>query len=78
MFLLDADAALPIPASALLDADPALQARQRAFRDRLAGAEGVIVATVASPEELKVQLLHALQESRADAPGARRRDSVAG
>ena len=37
VFLLDADAALPIPASALLDDDPALLARQRAFRDRLAG-----------------------------------------
>ena len=69
VFLLDADAALPIPASALLDADPQLQARQRAFRDRLAGAEGVIVATVASPEELTLQLLHALQESRAGAGG---------
>src|SRR5947208_1233473 len=38
LFLLDADATLPIPASALLDADPQLQARQRAFRDPLAGA----------------------------------------
>jgi tetratricopeptide (TPR) repeat protein len=69
VFLLDADAALPIPASALLDADPAWLAWQRAFRDRLAGAEGVIVATVASPEELTLRLLHALQESRVDTQG---------
>ena len=69
VFLLDADAALPIPASALLDADPELQARQREFRDRLAREEGVIAATVTSPEELQLRLLHALQESRADAQG---------
>ena len=35
VFLLDDDAALPIPSSQLLDNDPDLQARQRAFRDRL-------------------------------------------
>jgi len=69
VFLLDADAALPIPASALLDADPELRARQRAFRDRLATEAGVIVARVASPEDLQLQLLHALQESRAGAGG---------
>ena len=37
VFLLDEDAVLPIPAAMLLDADPGLQARQRAFRDRLRG-----------------------------------------
>src|SRR6266851_3408135 len=68
VFLLDEDAALPIPQSQVLDADPGLQARQRAFRDRLAAA-GVMVATVASPGELELRLLHALQESRADSTG---------
>jgi tetratricopeptide (TPR) repeat protein len=63
VFLLDEDAALPIPVSMLLDGDPDLQARQRAFRKRLAGA-GIMVARVATPEELELKLLHALQESR--------------
>jgi tetratricopeptide (TPR) repeat protein len=65
VFLLDQDAALPIPASMLLDADPVLQARQRIFRARLA-ATGIMVATVASPQDLELKLLHALQESRLD------------
>ena len=63
VFLLDDQAALPIPAAQLMDDDPDLRARQRAFRDRLAGA-GIMVAKVASPGELELQLLHALQESR--------------
>ena len=63
VFLLDEDAALPVPVSMLLDGDPELQARQRAFRERLAGA-GIMVATVATPEELELELLHALLESR--------------
>ena len=81
VFLLDEDAALPIPVTMLLDVDPDLQARQRAFRDRLAAA-GIMVAKVASPEDLELQLLHALQESRTEttAPGSGgpgRRDSGA-
>jgi hypothetical protein len=60
VFLLDQDAALPIPAVQLLDSDPHLQARQRAFRDRLLGA-GIMTVKVASPEQLEVELLHALQ-----------------
>ena len=75
VFLLDDNAALPIPAAQLMDDDPDLRARQRAFRDRLAGA-GIMVAKVASPGELELQLLHALQESRtqttAPRPGAGR------
>ncbi len=70
VFLLDEDVALPIPVAQLQDHDPDLQARQRAFRDRLAAA-GIMVAKVASPAELELRLLHALQESRAgtEAPG---------
>src|SRR5215472_11085551 len=63
VFLLDDEAALPIPAAKLLDEDPDLQARQRAFRDRLRDA-GLMVAEVASPQELELELMHALQESR--------------
>jgi hypothetical protein len=66
VFLLDEDAALPIPATMLLDADPDRQARQRAFRVRLRDA-GIMVATVASPGELELQMfqaLHSLQEAR--------------
>src|SRR6516164_8353193 len=59
VFLLDEDAVLPIPAAQLRDEDPERRARQRAFRDRLREA-GVITATVASPDELKVVLLQAL------------------
>jgi hypothetical protein len=65
VFLLDEDAVLPIPAGQLMDDDPDRRARQRAFRDRLAAA-GIMVAKVASPEELELKLLHALQESRLD------------
>src|SRR5579863_9714247 len=45
VFLLDENAVLQIPAAMLLDADPVLQGRQRAFRDRLAAA-GIMVAKV--------------------------------
>jgi hypothetical protein len=62
VFLLDEEAVLPIPAVKLLDGDPELIVRQRAFRARLLEA-GVIVARVASPEDLEVELLQALQES---------------
>ena len=62
VFMLDDQAALPIPPVMLLDADPHLQARQRAFRDRLRDA-GIMVATVASPDQLELQLTHALQAS---------------
>ena len=60
VFLLDEKASsLPIPRAQLLDGDAGLQARQRAFRDRLCGA-GIMAAIVASPEQLEVALLHAL------------------
>src|SRR6185437_10282788 len=61
VFLLDEDAVLPIPAAQLHDDDPDRRARQRAFRDRLRDA-GIMTASVASPEQLEVELLHALQE----------------
>ncbi len=66
VFLLDEQAALPIPLASLLDADAELQDRQRAFRTRLADA-GIMVARVVSPEQLEMELLHALQESRSQA-----------
>src|SRR5580693_2617391 len=63
VFLLDEDAAVPIPPGRLIDSDPELLARQRAFRARLAGS-GVMAGKVASPEQLELLLLQALQESR--------------
>ncbi len=69
VFLLDEDAAVPIPAGRLLDGDPGLQARQRAFRARLLEA-GVMAGRFASPEQLEVLLLQALQDTgpQAQAP----------
>lgn len=69
VFLLDEEAVLPIPAVKLLDSDHGLQARQRAFRARLLEGD-VVAATVASPEDLEVKLLQALQESRAASTAA--------
>jgi hypothetical protein len=63
VFLLNEDVVLPIPAARMWDSDPGLQDRQRAFRRRLQDA-GIMVAAVASPEDLKFRLLQALQESR--------------
>ena len=77
VFLLDEDAALPIPAAQLHDDDPDLQARQRAFRDRLRDA-GIMTASVASPEQLEVELLHALQERGPASPAKARASSAGG
>jgi tetratricopeptide (TPR) repeat protein len=63
VFLLDEDAAVPIPLGRLIDADPEFLARQRAFRARLAES-GVMTGKVASPEQLELLLLQALQETR--------------
>jgi tetratricopeptide (TPR) repeat protein len=60
VFLIDEDAAVPIPPGRLLDRDPELQARQRAFRDKVLNA-GVLAAKFASPEQLEVLVLQALQ-----------------
>jgi tetratricopeptide (TPR) repeat protein len=73
VFLLDEDAAVPIPPGRLIDSDPGLQARQREFRAKLAGS-GVMAGKVASPEQLELLLLQALQETRPPAepvPAAR-------
>ncbi len=71
VFLLDEDAAVPIPPGRLLDDDTALQVRQRAFRARLLDA-GVMAGKFANPEQLELLLLQALQENRpqADPPSA--------
>ena len=71
VFVLDEDAAVPIPPGRLIDGDPGLQARQRAFRARLAGS-GVMAGKVASPEQLELLLLQALQETRPPAEPPRR------
>ena len=63
VFLLDENAALPIPPARLLDGDPDLQARQRAFRAAVLES-GVMAHTFASPEQLELFLLQALQEAR--------------
>jgi tetratricopeptide (TPR) repeat protein len=66
IFLLDEDAAVPIPPGRLLDGDLGLQARQRVFRARLLDS-GVMAGKFASPEQLELLLLQALQESRPQA-----------
>jgi hypothetical protein len=63
MFLLDEDAAVPIPPGRLLDADSGRQAQQRAFRARVMDS-GITAGKFASPEQLELLLLQALQESR--------------
>jgi tetratricopeptide (TPR) repeat protein len=69
VFLLNENAALPIPAARLYDDDAELRKRQLAFRERLRSA-GVTVSTFASPEQLEVQLLQALRESQPKLPDA--------
>lgn len=64
VFLLDEQAALPIPPARLLDADATLRARQGAFRARVMDS-GLIVVPVASPEKLELELTQALQAGRA-------------
>jgi hypothetical protein len=69
MFLLDEDAAVPIPPGRLIDADPERQARQRAFRAKVVGS-GMTAGKFASPEHLELLLLQALQETRPPEPAA--------
>jgi tetratricopeptide (TPR) repeat protein len=75
VFLLDEDAAVPIPPGRLIDADPGLQARQRAFRARLLEV-GVMAGTFSSPEQLELLLLQALQESRPQAQAPSRGEAA--
>ena len=63
VFLLDEDSAVPIPPGRLIDVDPSLQARQRAFRAQVLDS-GVMAGKFSSPQQLEMLLLHALQESR--------------
>ena len=61
VFLLDEDAVTPTPPGQLLDGDPDLQARQQAFRARLQDT-GIMAGKFASPEQLELLLLQALNE----------------
>ena len=61
VFMLDEEEALPIPAARLLDASPQLREKQNAFRLRLRNTN-IVVRKVASPEQLEVELLAALQD----------------
>jgi tetratricopeptide (TPR) repeat protein len=67
VFLLDESAALPVPAARLYDQDADRRDRQRAFRERLRST-GMTVGMFASPEQLEVLLLQALQETRPATP----------
>ena len=69
VFVLDEDAPVPIPPGRVLDRDTALQERQRAFLARLLES-GVLAVKFASPEQLEMLLLHALQELRGQQPVA--------
>ena len=70
VFVLDETAVLPIPAARLYDDDADRRDRQWVFRERLRRAAGVTVGTFASPEQLEVELLQALQETRPKTPAA--------
>jgi actin-like ATPase involved in cell morphogenesis len=62
VFVLDEDAVLPLPRSAL--SDPRYEERQTAFRARVRDAAGVIVQRVDSPDRLETRLHEALMELR--------------
>ena len=66
VFMLDENAAVPIPPGRLLDDDSGLQVRQRAFRGKVLDS-GVMAGKFASPEQLELLLLQALQETRPQA-----------
>jgi tetratricopeptide (TPR) repeat protein len=64
IFMLDEDAAVPVPPTRLLDREVDRQVRQRAFRARLLDA-GVMIRRFSSPEGLELEVLQALQSRRA-------------
>jgi tetratricopeptide (TPR) repeat protein len=64
VFLLDEEAASPLPANQVIDRE--FGHRQDAFRDRLEEA-GMTVARVTSPEDLEIRLFQALRELEAEA-----------
>lgn len=66
IFMLNEDVAVAIPPTRLLDRDPVLQSKQCTFRSRLREAN-VMVCNFSSPEEIELQLLHALLEGRSAA-----------
>jgi hypothetical protein len=59
VFLLEEDP-VPIPPGQLMDHDPGLQERQRAFRARVLES-GVVAGTFSSPEQVEQLLMQALQ-----------------
>src|SRR5580698_5128469 len=61
MFMLDENAALPIPATRLFDTDPVLRTRQETFRAAIT-EPGLTVQKIATPEQLEVRLFQALKE----------------
>lgn len=66
VFVLNEAAAVPIPFARLLDGDADLQARQGAFRAKLLDL-GVMAGKFATPDQLEVLFLQALQETRPQA-----------
>ena len=63
VFVLDEEAAVPIPPRRLLDSDPDMQTRQREFRARVLDG-GVMAGKFANPEQLELLLVQALKETR--------------
>ena len=73
VFLLDEEQEVPIPARWLLNSDPDLRARQRAFRARLRDS-GIVTGTFSSPQQLGLLVLRALTDLRRERqPGMARR-----
>src|SRR5262249_26512116 len=67
VFVLDEDAVVAIPPGRLLDRDPVLQDRQRAFRSKILDS-GVLAAKFAPPEQWGGWGLRALQGPRPPGP----------
>jgi hypothetical protein len=77
IFMLDVDAAVPIPPARLLDNELDRQVRQREFRAKLLDA-GLTVSVFSSPEGLQLEVLHALQSRPAAVAGIAESQVVAG